>query len=66
MTEKEPKIPRKRLEMALKLIKEPLSRLIIRRIWESEFRYASIFWDEDKEEVEFITDNLSIVFTENK
>lgn len=61
-----PKTPHDRLEAAVQVIDNPVSRLIIRRIYKNEMAGASIFWDEKEKSIEFINDNFSITIQENK
>ena len=56
--------PRQRLEAALKCVRNPVVRLKIRRIFEKEIPNASIFWDEDDRQVEFIANDWEIIIRE--
>lgn len=55
--------PRQRLEKAIKCISNPVVRLKIRRIHD-EIPNASIFWDEDESQVEFIANDWEIIIRE--
>jgi hypothetical protein len=55
---------RQRLEAALRCIRNPRVRLQIKRIFESEIPYASVFWDEREQQVELIADDWEIIIRE--
>lgn len=61
----DPKTPHQRLETALEVIRNPISRLIIRRIYKTELKNSSIFWDEKDKMIEFVSDDLTITINEN-
>lgn len=53
-----------RLETALNCIKNARVRLQIRRIYENEIPNASVFWDVDERQVEFIANDWEIIIRE--
>lgn len=54
------KSPAARLNRACACLTDALLRLRVRRIYKSEARECSIFWDEIEREVEFISDDWEI------
>jgi len=56
--------PRQRLESALTCIRNARVRLQIRRIFEEQIPIASIFWDEQEQQVELIANDWEIIIRE--
>jgi hypothetical protein len=55
-----------RLKTALQIIKDPKRRQKIRRIYERQFKGASVFWDSDEKWIEFISDEFEITIRERE
>lgn len=60
MKKPDQKSQKERLEIALKVFKNPILRLQARRIYEQEMKGCSIFWSEQGKNVEFVGDSCGI------
>lgn len=63
---KEPIRPHERLEHAVKILTSADSQAMVRQLYWNELKGMSIFWDEEKKEIEFVNDEISIVVTNRK
>jgi hypothetical protein len=57
--------PRQRFETALKVLSDPILRLKVRRIWETEMKGCSVFWDEAERQIELIENTHEIIIREH-
>lgn len=57
--------PRQRFETALKVLSDPILRLKVRRIWETEMEGCSVFWDEAERQIELIGNTYEIIIREH-
>jgi len=57
--------PRQRFETALKVISDPILRLKVRRIWETEMQNCSVFWDESERQIELVGNTHEIIIREH-
>jgi hypothetical protein len=57
--------PRQRFETALKVLSDPILRLKVRRIWETEMQNCSVFWDESERQIELVGNTHEIIIREH-
>ena len=57
--------PRQRFETALQVISDPILRLKVRRIWETEMKGCSVFWDEAERQIELVGNTHEIIIREH-
>lgn len=57
--------PRQRFETALKVLSDPILRLKVRRIWETEMEGCSVFWHEPERQIELVGNTHEIIIREH-